>query len=163
MQLCRWPHLAIQCSPDDSSTDYDIVVRSKKLLFHKRSPLLIIRILLQTTLRVWPNVTKVQEVKTSDSSENCDVTWEFQCKFPIHTWLIYLTSLLDESSTSTHFDMFYCGEDRQMTSPESIFFPFSIGAVFTSPKSTVNWLSSVMLTWKPPQAFFFPSFYHKGN
>ena len=45
-------HLEIQGGPDDSYTDYDIAIRSKKLLFHKAAPLLIIRILLQTTPRI---------------------------------------------------------------------------------------------------------------
>ena len=39
-------HLEIYDCLDDSSTDYDIAVRSKKPLFLKGSPLLIIRILL---------------------------------------------------------------------------------------------------------------------
>ena len=36
----------------DSSTNYDIAVTSKKLIFHKGSPLLIIKILLLTTPRM---------------------------------------------------------------------------------------------------------------
>ena len=42
-------NLGLSC---DSSTHYDIEVRSKKLLFHKGSPLSIIRILLKTIRRM---------------------------------------------------------------------------------------------------------------
>ena len=101
--LCRWPHLEIQGDPNDSSTDYDIAVRRKKFLFHKGSPLVIIGILLQTTPKMWPKYRKC----TSDSSG--DVTWRFQCKFPIHLWLIYLTSFLDESSTLRCFTIVKIG------------------------------------------------------
>ena len=72
---------------------------------------------------------------TSDSSG--DVTWQFQCKFPIHLWLIYLTSFLDESAAPTHFEVLNYRDDRQMTHLKA-FSLYSVGAVFTSSKSTVN-------------------------
>ena len=78
------------------------------------------------------NVTKVQEVKTSDSSG--DVTWQFQCKFPIHLWLIYLTSFLDESSTLRCFTIVKIG--RWLIWKH--FSLHSVGAVFTSSKSTIT-------------------------
>ena len=81
MPLLRCHHLEIQGSPDDSSTDYGHRSQKQKAPFPQGV----------TTVDHWnpapnhsQNVTKVQEVKTSDSSDNCDVSWEFQSKFPIH-------------------------------------------------------------------------------
>ena len=73
---------------DDSSSDYDVPVASKRLLFHKQNasfPQGVSAVDHQNpTLNHFQNVINVQEVKTGDSSDNCDVSWEFQCKFPIY-------------------------------------------------------------------------------
>ena len=61
------------------------------------------------------------------TSGDSDVTWEFQCKLPIHMWFIQLTSFLDESSTSPHFEVLHHGEDGQMIFLKAFFFAFSRG------------------------------------
>ena len=61
-------------------------VTSKRLLFLKQNasfPKEVSAVDHQNpALNHFQNVIKVQKVKTSDSSG--DVTWQFQCKFPIH-------------------------------------------------------------------------------
>ena len=70
----------------------------------------------------------------SGSWTTSDVTWQFQCKFHIHLWLIYLTSFLDESSTLKCFTIVKIG--RWLIWKH--FSLHSVGAVFTSSKSTVR-------------------------
>ena len=70
------------------------------------------------TPRMWP---KCRKWGLMTHFGICDVTWAFQRKFPIDIWLIYLSSFLDESSTSTHFEVLYYNEDRLMISSKSIF------------------------------------------
>ena len=64
----------------------------------------------------------------------------FQCKFPIHIWLIYLTSFLDESSTLRCFTIVKIG--RWLIWKH--FSLHSVGAVFTSHKSTVRQVLPLM-------------------
>ena len=127
-------HLKIQCCLDDSSADCDIAVSSKKLLFHKGSPLLIIRSCSK------PLIECDQSTGSETSDSSGDVTWrcwQFQCKFPIHIWLIYLTSFLDESSTPTYLRCFTMVKIGRWLIWKH-FSLHSVGAVFTSSESTVN-------------------------
>ena len=96
------------------------------------------------------NVTKVQEVKTSDSSG--DVTWQFQCKFPIHLWLIYLTSFLDKSSTLRCFSIVKIGRWHHL---KAFLFAFSWGCFHFSKISCnavvklccLNWSGRIATGW----------------
>ena len=78
----------------------------------------------------------------------------FQCKFPFHIWLIYLTYFSDKSSTSTHFEVHYYSEDRLVTSSESIkfFFAFSRGCFHFSKIYCSKTLKRLMRFWS---LFFF--------
>ena len=79
-----------------------------------------------------PECDQSTESETSDSSG--DVTWQFQCEFPIHLCLIYLTSFLDQSSTLSCFTVVTIG--RWLIWQH--FSLHSVGAVFTSSESTAN-------------------------
>ena len=73
-------------------------------------------------------MTKLQEVKNCASHlANVMSPRSFNVNFLFMYDLIYLTSFLGESSTSTHFEVLFYSEDMHMTSPEAFFFAFSRG------------------------------------
>ena len=74
-----------------------------------------------------------------------EILEHIQCKFPIHIWLIYMTSFLDESSTPTHFEVLYYSEDRQMTHLKAFFFAFSRGCFHYSQIYSKEFLITLQL------------------
>ena len=88
-------------------------------------------------------MTKVQEVKSYDSHLAIVMSpGSFNVNF--YSYMTHLADLfLDESSTSTHFEVLYYSEDRQMTSSESIFLCFHYcelivrGSIFSAVRKNI--------------------------